>query len=134
PSAISLDGVAPLRDLPFKFGLRQHGRFRQIDLHAITRGLDVAYVNKTVERGRPETGERPAAAVQRQMFACPFVAPSWRHDPGVLIREIALLGLRNGDLIPGVELIYRIAERIFLHKFLRFIPALIKGAAEQNAN
>src|SRR5215813_13589028 len=72
PSAISLDGVAPLRDLPFKFGLRQHSRFRKIDPHAITCGLDVAYVNQTVERGRPETVERAAAAVQRQMFAGPF--------------------------------------------------------------
>src|SRR5262245_57785992 len=134
PSAISLDGVAPPRDLPFKFGLRKHGSFRQIDLHAITCGLDVAYVDQTVERGRPETGERPAAAVKRQMFAGPFVAPAWRHDPGVLIAEIALLRLGNGGLIPGMELIDRMAERVSLDKFLRVIPALIKGAAEQNAN
>ena len=48
--AIPFNRVTPLGDLPFKLAFRQRDGLRQIDLHAISRGLDVADIHHSCQR------------------------------------------------------------------------------------
>ena len=63
-----------------------------------------------------------------------FVVPARRHDPGVVVLEVAFLRSRNRGLIPGMLAIDRIAKRIGLHKRLRLFPIVVVRTAKQNAN
>ena len=99
-AAIPLDGVAPLRDLPFEFDRPLEGGLRQVDLDAVARGLDVSDVDKSGQRRRPQPGQRSAAGVERQMVFA--VEPAWRHHPGVLVVHVALLRMRVRVLVPRV--------------------------------
>ena len=134
PRAVALDGVAPLRDLPLELHLRQRRRLRQVDLHAVAGGLDVADVHQARERRRPEPRERPAAGVERQVIAGPLVEPARRHDPGVLAVEVALLRPRDRRLVPRVALVDGIAERVGLDERLAAFPVVVERAAEQDAD
>src|SRR3984957_20334026 len=53
-SAIPLQRVAPLWDLPFQLGLGKHGRFRQVDFYAVPGCLHVANVDQAGKRCGPE--------------------------------------------------------------------------------
>src|ERR1700722_13434755 len=90
---ISLDGIAPLRNLPFEFDFRQRGCFRQVHLYAAAGGLDVTDVNLTGQSRGPETGNRSTARVDGQMIVGPLVEPAWRHYPSIFTREVSLLRL-----------------------------------------
>ena len=68
PRAVALNGIAPLRNLPFELHLGLRCSLRQIHLHATPRRLDVADVDHPSERSRPQSRDRPSASVQRQMI------------------------------------------------------------------
>ena len=107
----------------------------KIDLHAVAGRLDVADIDESGERGGPETRDGAAAGVERQVVAGALVVPARRHDPGVLVVEVALLRARRGGLVPGMALVDRIAERVGVDKgFAAFLPVVVIGAAEQNAD
>ena len=77
-------------------------RLRQVDLDAVAGGLDVSDVDQSGQRRRPETRDRPAAGIERQMIAGALVVPARRHHPGVIAVEIALLRPRSRGLVPGM--------------------------------
>src|SRR5579863_4793501 len=97
-------------------------------------GLDVADVDDTSERSGPEARDRSAAGVESKVVTGALVVPARRHDPCVLVLEVALLGFREGALVPGMALVDRIAERISLDEGLGVLPVIVVGAAEQNAD
>ena len=97
-------------------------------------GLDVADVDDAGERGCPETRDRAAAGVERQMIAGALVEPARRHDPGVFLFEVALLRPGEGALIPRMALIDRIAQRILLDERLGVLPVVVVGTAQQDAD
>jgi hypothetical protein len=68
------------------------------------------------------------------MIAGALVEPARRHDPGVLLLEIALLRTRSGGLVPGMPLVDRIAQRIVLTKVSLVLPVVVVGAAQQDAD
>ena len=109
-------------------------RLGQVNLHAVAGGLDVADVHLAREGGRPEPCDGPATGVERQVIAGSLVEPARRHDPGVLVVEVALLRSRDRRLVPRVALIDGIAERIGLDEGLAAIPVVVEGTAEQNAD
>ena len=65
---------------------------------------------------------RPASAVDHRRASGPppvssarwsvAVEPARRHDPAVLVVEVALLRLRDRVLVPGVTPVDRVAERV----------------------
>ena len=65
----------------------------EVDLDAVPRGLDVAGVHEPGERRGPEAGQRPAAGVERQVVPGALIVPARAHHPGVVLVEVALLGL-----------------------------------------
>ena len=134
PRAIAFDGVAPFRNLPFEFHFGERSSLRQIHLHAVSRGLDVADVHQAGQSRGPETRDGSAASIQRQMIASPLVQPAWRHDPGVLAVEIALLRTRNRGLVPGMVLVHGIAQGIGFHKSFGVFPVIVIRTAQQNAD
>src|ERR1700683_1103812 len=71
--AITLDGIAPLRNLPFKLNLRLGGSLGQVHLHAVTRGFDVTDIHEPGERRRPKSGNRSATGVQCEMVICTLI-------------------------------------------------------------
>ena len=68
------------------------------------------------------------------MIASPLVQPAWRHHPGVLAAEIALLRTRNRRLVPGMVLVHGIAQGIGFHKSFGVLPVIVIRTAEQNAD
>ena len=97
--------------------------FGRSNLHAVIAGrFDVANIHQTCERRRPESRDRAAAGIQRQMIAGALVEPARRHHPGVFAGEVALLRSRNRRLIPRMPPIDRIAERIVLDEYFRRFP------------
>src|SRR5215469_15249609 len=105
PGAVALDGIAPLWNLPLEFDIRLHGRFRQIDLHAMTGRFDITDIHLSGQRGRPQARDRSAAGIEREIFAGALVVPTRRHDPRVVLGEIALLRAWRGCLIPRMALV-----------------------------
>ena len=89
---------------------------------------------KPGQRRRPQPRNRPATRIERQMVAGPLIQPARRHDPRVFAGKIALLGSRDGRLVPRMVLIHRIAQRIFLDKLLGVLPSVVIGASEQDAD
>src|ERR1700752_666659 len=68
PCAIAFDRITPLRDLPLKLRFGLHRRLRQIDLHTVSRRLDVTNVDLACECSRPEAGNRTTTGVERQIL------------------------------------------------------------------
>ncbi len=62
------------------------------------------------------------------------VEPPRRHDPAVLVVEVALLRLRDRVLVPRVPSVDRVAERIGGHEHLVAFPVVVERAAEQDAD
>ena len=61
------------------------------------------------------------------MVAGALVVPARRHDPGVLVAEIAPLRTRNRGLIPRMSLIDWVAKWIFLNEHLAILlPIVVK--------
>src|SRR3984957_9171769 len=129
---IPLDRVAPLWNLPLKLYLWFRHGLGQINLDALSGRLDIADVNKTCQRRRPETRDWAATGIKCQIVFRPLVIPTWGHNPGVLIFEVTFLWLGESALIPGMALIDRIAQRIFSDKGLGVLPVVIIRATEQN--
>ena len=127
---VALEGVAPLRDLPFERHRTLGRGLRQVDLHAVPGGLDVADVDQPGQRRRPQPGERSAAGVEREVVLA--VVPARRHDPAVLVVEVALLRPRVGVLVPRVTPVDRVAERVVAHEHLLVGPVVVVRAAEQD--
>ena len=94
-SAVALDRVAPLRNLPLELHFRQRHCLRQIDLDTMSRRLDVADIDEAGQRGGPESRNRAPAGVEREIVARALVIPPRRHDPGVLVLEVAFLRFGN---------------------------------------
>ena len=111
---IALDRIAPLRDLPLEFYFRKRYGFGQVDLDALPCRLDVADVHNARQRRRPEARDRAAAGVQRQIVFRPLVVPAGRHNPSVLLLEVALLRLGEGALVPRVALIDGVSQGVLL--------------------
>src|SRR5262249_11516577 len=100
PSPIALDGVAPVWYFPLQLDFGQQRRFRESYLHPRTRGLDLTHIHSPCQRRDPEPGERSTACVQGQVFFGSLVEPPRRHDPGVFLFKVALLGLGQCRLVP----------------------------------
>ena len=96
--------------------------------------LDVADVDEPAERRRPETRDRAAAGVEREMIAGPLVAPARRHDPGVLAVEIALLRPRGRGLVPGWRWSTGLPSGSVLTNVSPVLPIVVEGAAQQDAD
>jgi hypothetical protein len=72
---VTFDRVRPLRHLPLQRDLGLQRRLRQVDEHAVTGRLEVVRVHEPGERGRPESGDRPAAGVEGEVVLA--VEPAW---------------------------------------------------------
>ena len=100
----------------------------------MSRSLDVADVHQSGQSRGPETRDGSATSIQGKMIASPLVQPAWRHHPGVLAVEIALLRTRNRGLVPGMVLVHGIAQGIGLHESFGVLPVIVIRTAEQNAD
>src|SRR5215211_7163804 len=119
PRPAPFQGVGPLlRYRPLEARLGPGGGPRQIDLDAAARRLDVAGVHEPGQSRGPQPGQRPAAGVEREVVPGALVQPAWAHHPAVVLVEVPLLGLGQRGLVPGVPLVYRVAERIAGNEWL----------------
>src|SRR6202046_5786537 len=80
-SAVTFDGVAPLRNLPLELDFGKRHGLRQIYFYALAGGLDVADINDPGERRGPETRNWPASSVERKMIPGALIEPARRHTP-----------------------------------------------------
>ena len=78
----------------------------------------------------PEPGRGPAAGVEREVIGT--VEPTRRHDPAVLVGEVALLRPRVGVLVPRVTPIDRVPERVARHEHLLTFPVVVVRRAEED--
>src|SRR5207302_6483216 len=115
-------------------GLGQQRGLGEVDLNAAAGRFDIADVYQAGERRRPETSDRSAAGIERQVVSGALIEPAWRHHPGVIALEVALLRARDGGLVPGMALVDGVAERVAGDKGLRSLPVVVIGAPEKNAN
>src|SRR4029078_2781896 len=119
--AIAFNRVAPPWYLPFEFHFGLHAGLRQLNLDALAGRLDVVDIDLIGERRRPQARDGAAAGVEREAIAGAFIEPARRHHPSVVALEVALLRTWNRGLIPGMPLIHRIAERIFIDELLALL-------------
>ena len=131
--AIALDRVRLLRHLPLELHLGRVRRPRQHHLDRLTGRLRVPEVDQAGLRRAPLARERPAAGVAAHVRVGALVVDPRRHDPAVLVREIALLRLRQRHLVPGVAPVDRVAERVLGdERLLALHPVLEVRASEQD--
>src|SRR5580698_8413364 len=119
-SAVTFDGVAPLRNLPLELDLGKRHGLGQINFYALAGGL--------------ETRNWSTSGVERKMIAGAFIEPAGRHHPGVFAAKIALLWSRYRSLIPGMILIDRIPQGVGLDEGLGILPFVVIRTAQENAN
>src|ERR1700730_16851349 len=133
--AVTLDSVAPLRNLPLKLHLWLRGALGEPNLHAVSGGLDVAaQVYDTGQGCRPQASNSAAAGVQRQVFARPFIKPARRHSPAIVAVEGAFLWFGDGCLVPGMVFIDRVAEWVAIDERPLILPVIVVGTAQQYAD
>src|ERR1700733_10437791 len=96
-------------------------------------GLDVADVDQTGQRGRPQPGEWAAAGVQGQMILA--VEPTRRHHPAVFAAvHVPFLRVRVGVLVPRMAPVDRITQRVRLDEHLLFIPVVVIRTAQKDSD
>src|SRR6202046_360588 len=133
-SAVTFDGVTPLRNLPLELDFGKRHGLRQIYFYALAGGLDVADINDPGERRGPETRNWPASSVERKMIPGALIEPARRHHPCVFAAKIALLWSRYRRLIPWMILIDRIPQRVGSDEGLGILPFVVIRTAQKNAN
>ena len=95
---VTLDSVAPLRNLPLKLHLRLRGRLRQANLDTVAGCLDIAsQVDYAGQGRRPQASDGSTASIQGQVVAGALVKPAWRHRPAISPVEVAFLWLRESS-------------------------------------
>src|ERR1700728_3130660 len=131
-SAIPLDSIAPLGNLPLKLSFGFHRGFGQVDLDTVARRFYIGNVDEAGKGRGPKPGNGPAAGIKGKMVAGALVKPPRRHHPCVIALEIALLGTWNCGLIPGMVLVYWIAEGIPGDKGFCALPVVVVRTAQQD--
>ena len=106
--------------------------FGQRHQDRVAGGLEVADVHQPGLGRAPLARERPAAGVAAHVLVGALVVDPRRRDPAVLVREVALLRLRQGRLVPRVVLGDRVAQRILVHVGALVLPAVEVRAAQQD--
>src|SRR6266568_2672104 len=132
---VTLNGIAPLWNLPLKLYLWLCGRLGQANLNAVTRSLDVtSQVYNASQSCYPQTGNGPTTGIQSQIITGALVKPTWGHRPTILAIEVTLLWLGNGGLVPGMAFVNRIAEGVTVNERALVSPVIIEGMAEQDTD
>ena len=98
----------------------------------MARRLDIAEVDQTGLRRAPLAGERTTARVAAHVRVGALVVDPRRDDPGVLVREVTLLRLRQGHLIPRVVLVDGIAQRVAIDERRLVLPPIEVRRPEQD--
>ncbi len=130
--AVALDRVGLLRHVPLELHLGHVRGARQHHLDRVAGRLRVAEVDQAGLGRAPLTGERAAAGVTAHVRVGPLVVDPRRHDPGVLVGEVALLRTRQRDLVPRVVLVDRVAERVVGDERRLVLPPVEVRGAEQD--
>ena len=129
---VALERVAPLRNRPLERCRPLQSGLRQVDLHAVARGLDVIGLDQSRQRRGPQPRERAAPGVKRQIVGA--VEPTRRHDPAVLVCQVTPLRLGVGVLVPRMPPVDRVAEGIVRDEHLLVGPVLVVGGTEFDAD